>query len=103
MTEYYVYMMSSPNRQVLYIGVTNDLARRVFEHKSKLIPGFTRKYNVTKLVYFEQGPDIMAAIAREKKLKGWLRKKKNALIETLNPRWKDLALDWHSDPSLRSG
>ncbi len=79
---------------MLYTGVTNDLIRHVHEHKNKLIEGFTSRYNLTKLVYFEITDDITIAIAREKQIKGWLRKKKVALIETMNPEWKDLSEDW---------
>jgi putative endonuclease len=75
----------------LYTGVTNNLERRVFEHKNHAIEGFTKKYKVTKLVYFEETSDVIAAISREKQIKGWLRKKKIALIESMNPYWKDLA------------
>jgi putative endonuclease len=77
---------------VLYIGVTNDLEDRVFQHKNKRIPGFSARYNIQKLVYFELFRDVRAAIAREKELKGWLRKKKVALIESVNPQWRDLSL-----------
>jgi putative endonuclease len=87
---YSVYIMASASG-VLYIGITNDLERRVFEHQNKLVPGFSARYNVRKLVYFELFGDARAAIAREKELKGWLRKKKVALIESLNPQWKDLS------------
>ena len=90
---YYVYIMTNRSK-TLYTGVTNDLERRVFEHKHKLIPGFTKKYNITRLVYFEEGTDIDSAIMREKQIKGWLRKKKIDLIEKENPEWKDLAEDW---------
>ena len=82
---FYVYIMSNESR-MLYVGVTNDLHKRVFQHKSKLIPGFTQKYNLYKLVYFEQFGDIRAAIAREKQIKGWLRAKKVALIIAENPQ-----------------
>ena len=85
----------------LYTGVTNDLERRAFEHKSKTVPGFTRKYNLTRLVYFESTTDITSA--RAKQIKGWLRQKKVALIEAANPQWLDLSLPWLRDPSLRSG
>ena len=85
---YFVYIMSS-ERRTLYIGVTNDLRKRVSQHKSKLIPGFTAKYNVIRLVYFEGFHEINDAIAREKMLKGWVRAKKIALIEDFNPTWKD--------------
>ena len=87
--------------QVLYIGVTNDLSRRVAEHKAGEIPGFTKKYNVKRLVYFERSPHVRAAIAREKQLKGLLRKKKIALIESVNPDWKDLGKE--SDIAARPG
>ncbi len=89
MHNYYVYIMTNKSNKVLYIGITNNLKRRDFKHKNKMVPGFTTRYNVTKLVYFEHCFDVSAAIAREKILKGWLRKRKNALIETLNPQWKD--------------
>jgi putative endonuclease len=75
----------------LYTGVTNNLERRIYEHKHHLVKGFTNKYNIDKLVYFEETTDINAAISREKRIKGWLRKKKIALIESLNPGWKDLS------------
>ena len=80
----------------MYTGVTNDLERRIYEHKCKLILGFASKYNLRKLVYFEETTDVNAAIAREKQIKGWLRKKKVALIESMNPEWKDLTEDWHA-------
>ena len=76
---------------MIYIGVTNDLNRRLYEHKNKIIQGFTQKYNLNKLVYFEETNDINAAISREKQIKGWLRKKKIVLIESMNPGWKDLS------------
>jgi putative endonuclease len=81
--------------KTLYTGVTNDLMRRVYEHKNKMIDGFTKKYNITKLVYYEETDDVQAAIAREKQIKGWLRKKKMALIESVNPEWKDLSEGWY--------
>src|SRR5215469_14009909 len=90
---YYVYIVASRSR-VLYTGVTNDLERRVFEHKNKLTPGFTAKYNVDRLVYFEDTGDVLAAIAREKQLKRWLRARKVALIEATNPKWLDLSRGW---------
>lgn len=93
--EYYVYLMTNKSR-TLYTGVTNNLERRVYEHKHKLVPGFTSKYNITKLVYYEAGDDINIAIAREKQIKGWLRAKKIALIESVNPEWEDLSEDWYS-------
>ena len=88
---YYVYMLTNWNNSVLYIGVTNDLERRLYEHQHKLIEGFTEKYNVDKLVYVETTGDVKAAIAREKQLKGWSRAKKNALVAGMNPEWKDLS------------
>jgi putative endonuclease len=84
--------MASASR-VLYVGVTGHLARRVCEHKQKRVPGFTARYRVTELVYFEAFGDIRAAIAREKQIKGWLRARKITLIEAFNPRWKDLSAD----------
>jgi putative endonuclease len=86
----YVYIMANRTR-TLYIGVTNDIAKRVNEHKSKLNPGFTARYNIMKLVYMESFSDIRDAIAREKQLKGWRRNKKMSLIESVNPGWRDLA------------
>ena len=80
--------------RTLYIGVTNDLMRRVFEHKEKLTEGFTKKYNITMLVNYETASDIQVAIAREKQLKSWRRSKKIALIESSNPQWKDFSLEW---------
>ena len=87
---YCVYIMASESG-VLYIGVTNDLERRVIEHKKKRVPGFSARYNVQKLVYFESFGNVRDAIAREKQLKGWLRKRKVALIESVNPHWNDLS------------
>ena len=78
----------------LYTGVTNNLERRVMEHKQMTVPGFTQKYRITKLVYYEETEDVHSAIAREKQIKGWLREKKIRLIETMNPGWKDLAEGW---------
>jgi putative endonuclease len=86
--------MASASR-VLYVGVTNNLLRRVVEHKSKSHAGFTSRYNVTRLVYFEEGTDIEDAIFREKEIKGWRRSKKVQLIESFNPAWDDLAADWY--------
>lgn len=94
MSAYYVYIMTNKYNRVLYIGVTNDMKRRIFEHKSGKIPGFTKKYNLTKLAYYEHGMGAEGAIEREKHLKGWLRKRKNVLIETINPDWRDLSEDF---------
>jgi putative endonuclease len=93
MAQYYVYMMTNRSK-TLYTGITNDLGRRVLEHKNKLIRGFTKRYNITKLVYCESVDDVDAAIRREKQIKGWLRSKKIALIEAENPQWKDLSEEW---------
>ena len=94
MSQYYVYIMTNC-RGTLYTGVTNNLERRVYEHKEKLAEGFTKKYNITKLVYFETMGDVRSAIAREKQIKGWLRIKKIALIQSVNQQWKDLAAGWY--------
>ena len=90
-----VYILSNWNNKVLYTGVTNNLERRVCEHKKHLIEGFTSKYNVHKLVYFDCTEDVRQAIEREKKIKGWTRAKKVALIEQTNPQWCDLSADWN--------
>lgn len=87
---YFVYILANWNNRVVYIGVTNNLDRRVHEHKNKLVPGFTAKYNVNKLVYYESTNTILAAISREKEIKKWRREKKNLLIETMNPGWAEL-------------
>ena len=91
--QYYVYIMTNLSH-TLYTGVTNNLEKRVYEHKNKLVPGFTSKYNINMLVYFETYNDIRDAISREKQIKGWRREKKIALIESQNPRWKDLSSEW---------
>lgn len=88
--------MLSNISKMIYIGVTNDLQRRVFEHKLKLREGFTKKYNLHQLVYYEETDDIGRALEREKQLKGWRRQKKVALIESTNPEWKDIAEHWYS-------
>jgi putative endonuclease len=90
MKKYFVYIMTNKNNTVLYTGVTNDLQRRVYEHKNKLLKGFTSKYNITRLVYFEEFGEIRDAIAREKQIKAGSRKKKEDLINSINPEWKDL-------------
>ena len=90
---YHVYIMSNTSK-MLYTGVTGDLDMRVFRHKAKLTDGFTKRYNIHSFVYFETFGDIREAIAREKQIKGWLRAKKVALIESVNPEWKDLAPGW---------
>jgi len=98
-TEYYVYIMTNKSR-TLYAGVTNNLMRCVDEHKNKLIKGFTSKYNIQFPVYYEMTTDIHAAIAREKQIKGWLRAKKIALIDSVNPQWKDLSEEWFVLPEM---
>ena len=99
MNQYYVYIMSS-HQGTLYIGMTNDLYRRAYEHRHKLVPGFTQKYSVSKLVYYEETSDVESAITREKQIKGWLRSKKAALVASSNPYWVDLAEGWYEDRSL---
>lgn len=99
MNTYFVYIITNQYNGVLYVGVTNNLERRMYEHKNKLIEGFSKKYNLNKLVYYESFTSIKDAIAAEKHIKGWLRQKKIDLIESLNPGWDDLC----RDPSLRSG
>ncbi len=94
MKNYYVYIITNYANTVLYVGVTNDLERRMHEHKNKLIKGFSSKYNLNKLVYFEDGSDVNAAIAREKQIKAGSRKKKVGLIEDTNPKWRDISMDW---------
>ena len=86
----YMYILTNVNNKVLYTGVTSNLQRRVYEHKNKIIDGFTKKYNIKKLVYFEVAEEMLKAIEREKEIKGWLRKKKLELIKGSNPGWKDL-------------
>ena len=87
---YYVYILTNWNNRVMYIGVTSDLRRRIYEHKNELVDGFTKKYHVHKLVYYESTGDPVSAISREKELKGWTRKRKNALAESQNPNWEEI-------------
>jgi putative endonuclease len=104
MRRYHVYIMASLSRTI-YVGVTNSLAQRVFQHRMKMVPGFTSKYNITRLVYAEACDDVRDAIAREKQLKGWRRERKMTLIESVNPEWDDLAETWFAaeqDSSLCS-
>ncbi|APF17265.1 GIY-YIG nuclease family protein [Caldithrix abyssi] len=91
---YFVYIMTNWNNKVMYVGITNNLMRRVYEHKNKLIDGFTKKYNINKLVYYETFQDVRAAIEREKEIKKWRREKKNKLVNTENPEWRDLSEDF---------
>jgi putative endonuclease len=93
MPSYYVYILASRSR-TLYVGVTRDLVRRLHEHRSGLIPGFTSRYHIHRLVYFETTNDVRAAIAREKQIKGWVRERKVELITSANPTWRDLSEDW---------
>jgi len=91
---YYVYILSSRRNGTIYTGVTNNLLQRMYSHKNKLLKGFTSRYGVNRLVYYEETGDIYAAIEREKEIKGWTRIKKMKLIESVNPNWKDLSQDW---------
>ena len=94
MKKHYVYILINGINSVNYTGVTNNLERRIYEHKNKLIKGFTADYNVNKLVYFEECIDVKNAIAREKQIKGWKRDRKIVLIKDLNPEFRDLSLEW---------
>jgi putative endonuclease len=99
---FYVYILTNWNNKVMYIGVTNNLERRLYEHKNKLVDGFTSKYHVNKLVYYEHTNDIHVALAREKEIKKWRREKKDKLVASTNPRWEDLGLEWIVDKDLSS-
>jgi len=102
--QFFVYIMTNgPRSAVLYTGVTGQFVRRVWQHKQKRVSGFTSRYNLTRLVYYERFYYPDAAIAREKEIKSWRRSKKIQLIETMNPRWEDLAADWQSQfqPQVR--
>ena len=101
-SRFWVYIVASRSGTI-YTGMSNSLDRRVFEHKHHLVPGFTAKYKCTRLVWFEEHSDVRAAITREKQIKGWLRAKKIALIEALNPRWADLAEHWGTELCLEGG
>ena len=92
--KYYVYLFVNWNNKVIYVGMTSDLQKRIYEHKHKLVKGFTEKYNVNKLVYYEETTDVHTALAREKEIKKWRREKKDNLVKTMNPRWRDLSLEW---------
>ena len=92
MKDYYVYILTNEYNTVLYVGVTNDLVRRVYEHKQKLVDGFTKKYNVNKLVYYEHITDVYSAITREKQIKSMRRQKKLDMVSTANPEWKELVI-----------
>ena len=88
---YFVYLLTGKDNKVMYLGVTNDIKRRLYEHKNKMVKGFTERYNVNRLVYYEETSDILTAIAREKEIKRWRREKKDALVVAVNPEWKDLS------------
>jgi putative endonuclease len=94
----FVYLLASKTR-VIYVGVTNDLTRRIWEHRTGAFPGFTRRYGVDRLVYYEATHDPAGAIRREKQIKGWARVKKVAMIDSMNPEWNDLAEHWFVDVS----
>ncbi len=91
--KYFIYILTNKFNTTLYIGVTNNLKRRIYEHQNKLIIGFTKKYNLTKLIYFEEYNDIEQALNREKQLKKWRRSKKDILINRMNPKWNNLSED----------
>ena len=96
MKTYYVYIITSDGG-TLYTGMTNDLERRMYEHKNKLVRGFTSRYNVHRLVYYEETGSVESAILREKQIKGWRRSRKIDLIQSQNPKWRDLSEDWFED------
>ena len=95
MGDFFVYIITNKNRRVLYIGVTKDVERRLWEHREKHVPGFSARYNLAHLLHLESFPDAVSAIAREKQLKAWRREKKVRLIESINPRWLDLSDSWY--------
>ena len=99
---YYVYMMQSSSRRALYIGMTNNLHRRVFQHKTQEFEGFTDSYDAVRLVYWESFDEVHQAIAREKQLKNWRREKKLWLIATMNPKFRDLAADWYKEAGFKA-
>ena len=105
MPSYYAYILTN-NSGTLYVGVTNNLERRVYEHKHGLVDGFAKRYKLDRLVFYDVAPDAQSAIMREKQIKGWVRGKKIELIRSMNSRWRDLVETWNGkglDPSLRSG
>ena len=93
-SSYYVYILTNKNGNVMYVGMTNVLARRLYEHKTSLVEGFTKKYRVHKLVYLEVTENVHSAIEREKEIKKWRREKKNQLVDIANPKWEDLSMKW---------
>lgn len=96
MNKFYVYIMTNLSN-TLYVGITNNLERRIYEHKHELLPGFTNRYKIHRLIYFEEFCDVYSAIQREKQIKGWVRRKKIVLIDSINPQWIDLTQDWFED------
>jgi len=96
MNQYFVYILTNKSNKVLYIGVTNNLERRMYEHRNKMVDGFTKRYNLTKLVHFEETSDVRSAIEREKQLKNWHRDWKIKLIDKFNAEWKDLSVRGNS-------
>jgi len=96
LSDYFIYILTNKSK-TLYIGVTNDLERRLFRHRQRLLPGFTSKYKLDRLVYYETTPNVLAAIARERQIKGWTRRKKIALIESANPLWRNLGRELHGE------
>jgi putative endonuclease len=92
--QYHVYLLTNWNNKVMYVGITSDLKRRLFEHRNKSVEGVTTKYNIHKLVYYEATSDVQSPIAREKEIKKWRREKKNRLVEKINPEWRDLSAGW---------
>ena len=103
MKTYYVYLLTNWNNKVMYVGMTNNLERRIYEHKNKLINGFTKKYNINKLVYYEETSDVNSALSREKEIKKWRRETKDTLVLNINPEWKDLSDEWLQIPHNGSG
>lgn len=107
MAAYFVYMLTNKWHTVLYTGLTDSIEGRLRQHKDKVFPGFTKKYNCDQLVYFEEFNDAEMAVVREKQIKGWKRAKKDALVASMNPEWNDLSASWQAiragGPSLRSG
>jgi putative endonuclease len=95
--KYYVYILTNRPNRVLYVGVTNNIKKRVLQHKQKVHEGFTKRYNVTKLIHYEETEDVRSAIIREKEIKGWLREKKMKLIKDSNPEFEDLSQGWYEE------
>lgn len=101
MKQAFVYFLTNWTGETLYIGVTSDLEKRIYQHKNGIFDGFSKRYNLNRLVYFEQFDDMLLAIEREKQIKNWRRSKKDELVKTLNPEWKDLSDEWYEDSSTR--